>query len=496
MSTLIRFCSGALVLASAALGGCASYSKLNPAFIGEEPAAMSDDRHIVVVRILTGVDEESAPNLRQRYISQAYFGGPKSGSSKVVDPNMLDQSVAKTTFYAFQTFEALRKALPDAVVIPQPVTLSTDSYGNAAYTSNLDVPTPTVVVDFFAYVDPEWTPDIVQPFSTVGRTVMPIYSVRTWPHLSSNTSGAVSGMEMLAPLVSAGNGSGAFAGAGANIVEFLNCRCENAHKRDKGKTYLVDAEELTRARAWAPDSFLAWPLYKLNFESLERLDGKSDMAADPSVKTLAWIIRDALAVASADENVNQHLLAQRLEYYDPDAAEAVRDGVKLEASKADLFAKIERAELQYFRNSAEAFVDSHLTEELRTSFMEIRKKEQEHVRNAKAMSWVGIVASAALVSAAADSGSTASLSNAQITMTALMDTMEDSFNNMAQSIDQAQGRFGAQQTSLSITLAEREAEIVASDIHELRAKLKAHYEKITGPRSAVKRRNSTVKGSS
>lgn len=494
----MRFHAVFAVVLYATLGGCASYptqtDKFPAALVGEEPqASPKASSQVVIVRILTGLDEAAAPDLRARLINEAYYGRPKTSySKKNLDLNTLDQSVAKTTFYGFQVFEALRTALPEATVIPQPVSLTIDGAGMATFTSKAEVPTPTVVVDFFAYIPPDWVPGSTQPFATMGRTVVPIYTIRTAPSVSPGTGGAVSGMEFLAPVVAEGYGRGAFSGAGASILELLNCRCEDAYKRNKEKTYLIDKEELAKARAWTPEKFVAWPSYKHNFETLDTLDGRSDMAPDASLKAVAWLVRDALAAAATNDEAMIAARADRLEYYDAAAAQALRSGIELDPVKADVFRRVEETEQEYFQAVSAGFLSRHLNEEVLTAFLEVRKEEQSQIKTAKTMSWVGFGLNLALAGAASYNGSNLAMSNAMVTMTAMNQVMEDSFANMAQSVDLNQGQFGKDQIKVSMQLADGEKQLSVKNYDDLRRQLQTYYVRAAKPRGqGVRSRSSS-----
>lgn len=463
------------------LAGCASYpvqtDKFPVALIGEEPqASPMASRQVVVVRILTGLDETAAPDLRERFINEAYYGWPKTSyGKKNLDLNTLDQSVAKTTFYGFQVFEALRTALPEATVIPQAVMLTTDGAGRATFASKVEVPTPTVVVDFFAYIPPDWVAGSTQPFATMGRTVVPIYTIRTVPDVSPETSGAVSGMEFLTAVVNEEYGKGAFGGAGASILELLNCRCEDAYTRDKEKAYIIEKEELAKERAWVPGKFVALPSYKHNFETLDTLDGRNDMSPDASLKAVAWLVRDALTAAASNDDVMRAARADRLEYYDPAAAQSLRSGVELDDIREHALSRIEATEQMYFQTVSAEFVNTHLTEDVLVAFLEARREEQSQIKSAKTMSWVGFGLNMALAGAASYNGSNLAMSNAMVTMAAMNQVMEDSFANMAQSVDVAQGKLGKKQISITTDLARQDQTLTVSDFGDLRAKLKAYY---------------------
>lgn len=450
------------------LAGCASgpdyppiEDKLKPEFIGTAPPP-SVDKQIVVVRFPFGFNEADAAELRRRFNEGPYYGAPQVESGRDPDEKTFDSAVAKTSYYAFRLQEALQARLPEATVVIQPVVMQLNGGSTVTFGGDFQSVAPTVVVDFFAYVWPQWKPDITQPFATVGRTLVPIITVRTLPQVSASTAGAVAGMRFLTGVTQAGNGSGAFAGAGASILELLNCTAEDAFVQTS--PVLADTTHIT-ARPWRPDSFLAWPTLKVTLDSAVVDNAPNELSSHQAVDAIGNLVRDVLVAAESSQAAQRTLSALYAENYDPEAAALIREGGQLDPQRAAMLKSFSSAEQKFLEKQALALRERLASGEWSTSFKDSRAKEQSSLTKAKVVGWVGILAAGAI-------------GNPGVTM-ALSETLDSSYTSWASSMSTAMADVRKEQLNVALEEVGAETEISASSLVELRGKLRELYQKRT-----------------
>lgn len=384
----------ATALAWLGLAGCAwtkhvpASVAMEPAFVGEpaDPAPGVAD-HLVVVRFPIALDEQSAAELRRRFNEGAYYALPRRPKGRAPAETTLDEAVAKSSYYGFRLLEALQARLPAPVVV-HPTELVVDDSGTVQQRSVSAQPTATVVIDFFAYIWPQWGYDLIQPLATYGRTLVPLITVRTVPLASPDTAGAVAGMRYLAGLADPGDDPAAFAGAGATIVELLNCPQPDAYLQQNG---LLPKSLLVEQRPWRPGTFIAWPTYQLTFDR-DQTASDNELSIETAVDGLAGVVADALAIAGGRPDVLHEIEATNAQWYDTDAAEALRDGSALEEARAGLLAAFARAERELLVRQTRDLLTRVESSGWTTTFREARAREQQQVDRAKAIGWVGSIA--------------------------------------------------------------------------------------------------------
>lgn len=376
------------------LTGCAwtkhvpASTKMEPPFVGEPVTlAPAASEHLVVVRFPFALDEQAAPELRRRFNEGAYYALPRRRRARPPDETTLDEAVAKTSYYAFRLQAALEERMSVPVIL-HPTELVVDATGAVRQRSVSALPTAAVVVDFFAYIWPQWQYDIIQPLATFGRTLVPLITVRTLPQASPETGGAVAGMRYLAGLAETGDGPAAFSGLGATVVELLNCPQADAFLQQNGR---LQKSTYVERRPWQPGSFVAWPTYQLTF-GRDQNASENELSVETAVAGLAGVVADALAAAQSQPAALREVAAAHAQWYDPVAARALRGEIPLDEARGSLLADFARAEREFLvrqTGDLQAWIEkSGWT----ATFREARAREQAQVDRAKAVGWVGTLA--------------------------------------------------------------------------------------------------------
>lgn len=458
----------AMLLCGTGLTGCASgpthppiEDRLTPVFMGV-PAPQLAGKQLVVLRFPYAFSETDAPELRRRFNSGPYFGVGRFASGREPDEKTFDSAVAKTSYYALLLQEALQSRLPDASVILQPVFMQVKEKSVVALAGDFESILPTVVIDFFAYVRPQWKPDIVQPFATVGRTLVPIVTVRTLPQVSTETSGSAAGMIFLAGLTQPGSGAGAYGGAGASIVDLLNCSGDDAFFMKS--SVLAPATHITQ-RPWQPNHHLVWPTLKLTLDSDVVKGTANELQGNQTVDALAYIVRDVMRAVENHPVAQRELNASSAQNYDLAAAASIRAGQPITQRQDQLLKAFAKAEQVFLEKQSLALHDRLLSGEWPASFRESRAKEQSSLTKAKAVGWLSILAAGAMGSP----GATMALSN----------SLDSSYTNWASSMTTSLAEVRAEQLNVSFNELGRESEITAHSMLELRTKLREVYAKVT-----------------
>jgi hypothetical protein len=360
---------------------------MEPAFVGEPvELAPGASEHHVVVRLPLALDEQAAPELRRRFNEGAYYALPRRPGARRPGETTLDEAVAKTAYYAFRLQAALQERMPVPVIL-HPTELVVDAAGAVRQRPVSAFPTATVVVDFFAYIWPQWQYDIIQPLATYGRTLVPIITVRTLPPASPDTGGAVAGMRYLAGLAEPGDGPAAFSGVGATVVELLNCPRSDAFLQQNGR---LQKSTYVERRPWQPGAFVAWPTYQL---TLGRNQDASDneLTIETAVAGLAGVVADALGAAQSQPEALRDIAATHAQWYDPAAAQALRGDMPLDEARISLLADFARTEREFLVRQTRELQARVEKSGWTTAIREARAREQAQVDRAKAIGWVGTI---------------------------------------------------------------------------------------------------------
>ena len=458
----------AMLLCGTGLTGCASgpthppiEDRLTPAFVGI-PGPQLGGKQLVVLRFPYAFSEADAPELRRRFNSGAYFGLGRFASEREPDEKTFDGAVAKTSYYALLLQEALQSRLPDASVILQPVFMQVKDKSVVSFAGDFESIVPSVVIDFFAYVRPQWKPDIVQPFATVGRTLVPIVTVRTLPQVSTQTSGSAAGMAFLAGLTQPGSGAGAYGGAGASIADLMNCGGDDAFLVKS--SVLAPTTHITQ-RPWQPNHHLVWPTLKLTLDSAVVKGTANELQGNQAVDALAYVVRDVMRAVENHPVAQRELASLSAQNYDLTAASSIRAGRPITQQQENLLKAFAGAEQVFLERQSLALHDRLLSGEWPVSFRESRAKEQSSLTKAKAVGWLSILAAGAMGSPVA-------------TM-ALSDSLEGSYTNWASSMTTSLVEVRAEQLNVSFNELGSESEITAHSMLELRTKLREIYAKTT-----------------
>src|SRR5690606_18093564 len=134
---------------------------------------------LVSLRFIYRIDEARRDELRARYNNGPQYCTYLTIRERPPQVDALDEAVAKTTYYALQFYDVLARDLHDASVVLVPSVLTIDADGKVSLVEDVAVPRPTIIVDFFAHLDPAWTPCCGDLTATVGDYLYPIISIRT-----------------------------------------------------------------------------------------------------------------------------------------------------------------------------------------------------------------------------------------------------------------------------------------------------------------------------
>jgi hypothetical protein len=455
----------------AVVAGCAAApgyppvkARLEAQFAGQQAAPLSM-KQLVVLRFPFAADENDAAELRGRFNGGTYYGMPRPERGRKPDEDTLGAALAKTAYYAVRLHEALQAQLPDADVVLQPVSLRVRD-GVVAFAAGEDPIAPAVVVDFFAYVWPKWQPGKSQPFATVGRTVVPIVTVRTLPQVSAQTSGAVSGMQMLAGAVRPGSGSGAFAGAGAGIVELLDHRGPQPFPRRS--RILQDPAFLERG-PWQPDRFLGWPTLRLTLDEEIVAGDRNEFAGTDFALGLSSVVRDVMGAVASHPAARAELAAFVADSYDAPAAAALRAGRTLDPRQRAWLDACAAAERTFLARQSDALRE-RLAGEWSISFREARAQEQRSLTKAKVVGWIGLVAGGLIGAPGVSLG--------------VAEIFDSANSRWARRMNDALGDVRSVPLRISWQDADAESEIEARSLADLRAQLKERYDQgMPSPRS-------------
>ena len=411
------------------LAGCAwtkhvpASMAMEPAFVGEpvelQPAAAE---HLVVVRFPFALDKQTAAELRRRFNEGSYYALPRRTRARPPGETTLDEAVAKTSYYAFRLQEALQERL-SAPVILHPTELVVDDTGSVRQRAVSAMPTATVVVDFFAYIWPQWQYDLIQPLATYGRTLVPLITVRTLPSGSPETGGAVAGMRYLAGLAEPGDGPAAFSGVGATVVELLNCPQPDAFLQQNGR---LQKSTYIERRPWQPGKFVAWPTYQLTFDR-DQEASDNELTIETAVAGVAGVVADALAATESQPAALRELAATHVHWYDPAAAVALRREMSLDETRGALLVDFARAEREFLVRQTRDLQVRVQKSGWTTTFRDARAREQQQVDRAKSIGWVGAITAGLIPVPGTTVGSYMLMSaayqaSATVLVTALMNT--------------------------------------------------------------------------
>jgi len=183
---------------------------------------------LVVVRFPTRIEDRAEPLMAKAYqeqylnISKGYTGG---SSKKTKDPFENEtphrQMLVRSTYFAMEMYEELKKRLPPNSVALQAMSIDLDDQGYLTLKSPNTLPPSVLYVDFFAYFAPQRA--LIALPESFGKYLSSVISVHTSVEGSPETLGALAGMKQTPlRLVSERRSVDTRETLQSNLVTFLN----------------------------------------------------------------------------------------------------------------------------------------------------------------------------------------------------------------------------------------------------------------------------------
>jgi hypothetical protein len=321
-------------------------------------------------------------------IPKGYEGSvPNNGKNPFSNHAAHQQMIVRSTYFAAEMYEQLKKRLPVNSVALQPMSVDLDEQGYLTLRSPNELPPSVLYVDFFAYYAPERA-QIALPES-FGKYLSSVVSVHTSVDGAPETFGAIAGMKQVPLRAGQRNQADDGNGLHGNLVTFLNdwlveqCAKQADQKPEKGDDDVVlpscvskpdtpaenggiNKEKIVRERPFKPGHYFELPLveYAMNVEELteQSTTPGGNLSESPGRKVLgayADVIVEALNVIDHEKAVE----ADRRLYaamFDPDVG-AMKGGDTLtpdKAIKAALIQKFESTEREFLAQSDQKFIDT------------------------------------------------------------------------------------------------------------------------------------------
>jgi hypothetical protein len=298
----------------------------------------------------------------------------------------------------------------------------------------------------------------IRPHSAAGaygRTLVPLVTVRTVAAGSPETGGAVAGKRYLAGLAVPDDGPAAFSGAGATIVELMNCPQPDAFEQQNGR---LPSSVFIKQRPWAPGKFVAWPTYQLTFDR-DQAASDNELGVETAVAGLAGVVADALAAIGALPAALRDIAAAHAAWYDVAAAEGLRQEIPLDEARRTLLADFARAEREFLVRQTRDLQARLESSGWPAKIREARAMEQQQVDRAKAIGWASTIA--------------AGLVTVPGTMLASYMLMTGAYGAFSAMLTTALMNSGHEDIAIEAAGAQP---IPAASLEELRRKLKVIYE--------------------
>jgi hypothetical protein len=198
---------------------------------------------LAVIRFPARVEQRAETLLKKAYREQYFNISKSANSSRGTVKNELDndapdqQMIVRSTYFAVEFYEQLRKRLPPNSVALQPMSIDLDEQGHLTLNSPNTMTPAVLYVDFFAYYAPERT-RIALP-ETFGKFMSSVISVHTSFNGSPETFGAIAGMKLIPPSIGgrnpdAGGGDGLRGNLLTHLNDWVKTRC-STRQTDKAQ---------------------------------------------------------------------------------------------------------------------------------------------------------------------------------------------------------------------------------------------------------------------
>lgn len=349
---------------------------------------------LAIVRFPARIEDSAEPVMARAYKEQ-YLNVPKGPTWNESDEKTPfdneyahQQMLVRSTYFAAEMYEQLKKRLPPNSVALQPMSIDLDGQGYLTLRSPTKLSPSVLYVDFFAYYSPKRA-YIALP-ETFGKYLSPVVSVHTSIEGSRDTFGAVAGMKQI-PLRAERNSQAGANGRGfrGNLVTFLNdwladqCSNNSNNPQEKSETETdfpscatnqnspinasgFNKEKITRERPFKHGQYFELPLveYAMSVEELaDQSKGPEGNLSNPPSRKILGVYADVIIEALNVIDHEKAVKTDRRQYaaiYDPEIA-AVNDTELLtteRGSRLALIRKFEATEKEFLTRSDQKFIDT------------------------------------------------------------------------------------------------------------------------------------------
>jgi hypothetical protein len=405
-----------------------------PVVIGPQPTlnwASTSGPPIIAIRYLAFSGEQARPTLE-----------------RVTDA---DRTIASTNYYVAVLRQRLIEQIPQARILLDPATIVLSPTGKLVWSTSSEHPSVDVLVEFVAYV-----PN--QNYSYYADEFVPVVSILVAPRLAPEPRGQVSTDVYCIGLNSSVDGS-------FSPYDALGTGCLEAF--GGGGMRSVFGKGYSTRRPWTGEKPV---LLGVPFEVVKR--DKANKNVDVLPKDLdiyGYLIVDALNVISA-RNPIASVDPQFAAYYD---AKLITDAALSEdyARKVKRLFAIRQAEATFLNAKSEAISKGLLNGEFGDSFRATRDSQA----GTRHKSWaLGILTLGTMTAGVSNQIATHSATNATTLNAAT--NLEQGTNSLANALSAAIAPAVKLQVDVAVQIDEESQNISASELRELREKLKGIYQ--------------------
>lgn len=447
------------------LGACSTGgTKVDDALVGSSPSLAlpgTQLKPVVSLHYVSTIDPDARSLATQLYDKHCY--GRTSCSPAANQMDAIDQALMKTNFYALELYQYLERSLPGVDVVLQPLKLGT-SGAKLAADSGSGRPAQTVIIDFFAYVDPELEVDDSPSGSTAGRMLTPIVEIHDGSTGAFEaTNGVIAVDAGLLGLYEPDYDDGTI-GVRSTLPRMLNSPLA-------GGTAPTLASRAREQRPATPGQVLALPhaTYELAGESPE-------LRADAVFALYSNIVVDALNRIDPERH-DRSVLASYAARFDPPLSQRLRAGGPLteeDAARLAVLTKFLEAEGKLLEDQDQAFLAQAYRGEWGQDFKRFRAAEVEQIEAARSndiMMAVGMIGAVAGIGAGYAVGQPVDISPS----TNIMQVAAAEKARMSATLDAEVEALRDGQGGRTIAILGEEIDLRVGSVDELRAKLEDIY---------------------
>ena len=391
------------------LSGCATsgarVSSIPSALQSSTPSMVGDANNpiVVVIRWPVSVSDDARGDVINSYRAfdrMVYAQGAQTESTIEVGPEM---SFTSSTYYAAELAEAVRRAMPNARIIMQPVRLDTGNSGTVIETTPSEDTLPSTLIINLVDHNGGKFPFLATMFS---------YTLRTAPYRSTENCGLLVAMEEE---------------ISRSPAQQINISCDStqAEKAPNPLWYLGFSEDTPKKTSfktteslplsthavavYPPTQLFSMTIFQANIPDYvrkSRPNNESDVKKvllHPHLVNLANTVSSAPAVLEQPNLTNREIV-EYIAFYDDQLAHAVRQGRSLsqpEERNIQTIRKLLNSELNIRAERDRKLATTMLTGPFGKSFRNQRDKSYEGFNSMMSASW----ASAAMITASSPAAS-------------------------------------------------------------------------------------------